>query len=238
MQDKQRRGGPRLDLRLRVRFLDDDRKPEAEATDISPGGARLESRVPLDKGSTVKLSLDAGDSEPVEAEATVAWCRERKGKLSRPLYDIGVRFEGEWLSQDRGKLGRALGRIFSFGEFEPARSYDRVKVTLHAKSMGDDGELLTVVDLSTAGMQLRSDASLGERVRTGETVIVELGMAGASLNLDAEVMWVSDQESGGEALMTSFGLHFSELSVDEKHSLASIVRGDSSPDQIKIFLPA
>ena len=238
MEDIKRRGGPRLDLRLRVRFLDDERKPEAEATDISPGGARLETRVPLEQGSTVKLSLDAGDGEPVEAEATVVWCRERQGKLLHPLFDIGVRFEGEWLSQDRGKLGRALGRIFSFGDFEPARSYDRVNVTLHAKSMGDDGEVLTVVDLSSGGMQLRSEIALGERVRTGETVIVEMSMASETLNFDAEVMWVTEQESGGQSLMTSFGLQFSDLEAEEQRSLAKVIRGDANPDQMKIFLPA
>lgn len=233
----ERRGGPRLDLRLRVRFLDDARKPEAEATDISPGGARLESRVPLEAGSTVMLSLDAGDGELVEAEASVAWCRERKGKLLRPLYDIGVRFGSEWLSQDRGKLGRALGRIFSFGDFEPARSYDRVNVTLHAKSMSGDSDPLTVVDLSSGGMQLRSETPLGDRVHTGETLLVEMSLGDDALTLDAEVMWVSDQESGGQALMTSFGLRFAELSADEDKTLASIMRGDSTPDQIKIFLP-
>ncbi len=231
-----RRGGSRLDLRLRVRFLDDTEKPEAEATDISPGGARLESRVPLEQGDTLRLSLDAGDSEPVEAVATVAWCRARKGVSLRKLYDIGVRFDTEWLNQKRGKLGRALGRIFSFSEFEPARAYDRVEVTLRAESVAGDHKL-TVVDLSEGGLQLRSDDPLGEAVHTGAAVIIEVPEGDDTVSIDGEIMWVADQAEGDQALSTSFGVRFVEPGDDEMGLIRDMMSGEKTPPSISLFLP-
>ncbi|MFH1811953.1 MAG: PilZ domain-containing protein [Pseudomonadota bacterium] len=236
MGSDERRGGPRLDLRLRARIVDDEAFPEAEATDISPGGARLESRVPLDPDSVIHLSMDAGDGEPVEAVATVAWCRPRKGVSLRKLYDIGVSFDTEWLSQKRGKLGRALGRIFSFSEFEPARAYERVLVTLRADSVDGADQALTVVDLSEGGMQLRCEDALGAQVHTGATVVVEIPAGDTTYSIDGVIMWVAQPEGADRTLFASFGVRFNDLGDDEQRVLREIMNGEMTPNGISIFL--
>lgn len=237
MGSDERRGGPRLDLRLRARIVDDEAFPEAEATDISPGGARLESRAPLDAGSVIHLSMDAGDGEPVEATATVAWCRPRKGMSLRKLYDIGVSFDSEWLSQKRGKLGRALGRIFSFSEFEPARAYERVLVTLRADTVDGADQPLTVVDLSEGGMQLRSDENLGPRVHTGAAVLVEIPAGDTTYSVEGDIVWVAQPEGADRTLYASFGVRFTEPGEDEKRVLREIMNGELMPTGISVFLP-
>lgn len=236
MSSDKRRSGPRLDLRLRVKFLSDERMPEAEATDISPGGARLECRVPIEPGARIDVALDAGDGEPVKTEATVAWCRQRKTMSLRKLYDVGVRFESEWLSGRRGKLGKALGRIFAFSECEPARAYDRVPVTLRARSLGDTELSLTVVDLSEGGMQLRSDSGLGTAVKTGATVIVEVPN-GDTVSIDGEIVWVVQQEEGDDAILASFGVRFVDLGEKELGVVQAIKDGRVVPPSLSLFLP-
>lgn len=233
----ERRGGPRLDLRLRVRFLDDPQMPEAEASDISPGGARLECRVPLDKNAVLRLSLDAGDGDPVEATATVAWCRQRKSMSLRKLFDVGVRFDTEWLGQKRGKLGRALGRIFSFSEFEPARAYERVVVTLRAENVDGEGSRLTVIDMSEGGMQLRADHPLGDKVHRGAAVIVEIPIGEEAISLDGEIVWVADKDDGDAAHSHSFGIQFTDPGETELAILGEIKAGVMTPPAISVFLP-
>ena len=237
MGSDERRGGPRLDLRLRVKFLSEDGMPEAEATDISPGGARLESRVAIEPGSIVSMALDAGDGETVVASGEVCWCRPRKGVSLRKLYDVGIRFESEWLAERRGKLGRALGRIFSFSEHEPARAFDRVLVTLRAENLAGESMQLTVVDVSEGGMQLRSDGELGEHIFIGAPAIVEIPHGDDSISIDGEIVWVAEQEQSKAALYSSFGVRFADPGVDELEVLRAIKEGDHIPDSISLFLP-
>jgi len=237
MGSDERRGGPRLDLRLRVKFLSEEGMPEAEATDISPGGARLESRVAIEPDTEVQMALDAGDGETVVANGKVAWCRTRKGVSLRKLYDVGIRFDSEWLAERRGKLGRALGRIFSFSEFEPARAYDRVLVTLRAESVDGEDLRLTVVDVSEGGMQLRSDGSLGPHIFIGAPIIVEIPMDGDTITIDGEIVWVAEQEEGKAALYASFGVQFAEPGIRELEVLRGIKEGDMTPTNISLFLP-
>lgn len=237
MGDDERRGGSRLDLRLRVRFLSEEHIPEAEATDISPGGARIESRVPIEQDSIITMELDAGDGETVQATGTVAWCRPRKSLSLRKLYDVGIRFETEWLSQKRGKLGTALGRIFAFGDFEPARAYDRVDVTLRAESVGSTELKLTVVDISEGGMQLRSEGELGKQIRTGATLIMEIPHTDETISLDGEIVWVAEVDGDQSAIYSSFGVHFPDAGVKELGALRALKTGDYVPASISLFLP-
>jgi len=236
MDNDERRGGPRLDLRLRVKFAQ-GLYPEAEATDISPGGARLESRVPIEADTKLNLELDAGDGETVDAVGTVCWCRPRKGVSLRKLYDIGIRFDSEWLAARRGKLGRALGRIFSFSEFEPARAYDRVLVTLRAESVDGKDLRLHVVDISEGGMQFRSEGPLGTAIYIGAPVIVEIPGDTDGISVDGEVVWVAEQDESQASIYSSFGVRFSDPGIRELEVLRSIKDGESTPRALSLFLP-
>src|SRR5262245_46830508 len=131
----ERRDGPRIDLRLRVRFEAGGVSGEAEASDVSPKGLRLESDNPVAKGTELKLSVDAGsDVEELQAVGHVTWCRERPSPTGKTVYDLGVAFESDWLAKDRGPLGSALARIFAMNSYEPARNFERTPVSLKASS--------------------------------------------------------------------------------------------------------
>ena len=71
-----RRDGQRIDLRLRVRYSADESRGEAEASDVSPHGLRLESDRALPLGARLQLHVDAGDGPPTPVTAQVMWCRE------------------------------------------------------------------------------------------------------------------------------------------------------------------
>ena len=45
-ENSERRDGPRIDLRLRVRYAAESLAGEAEASDLSPSGLRFESEAP------------------------------------------------------------------------------------------------------------------------------------------------------------------------------------------------
>ena len=54
----ERRDGPRIDLRLRVRYSVDELSGEAEASDVSPRGMRFETAVEVPAGGIVRWSAE------------------------------------------------------------------------------------------------------------------------------------------------------------------------------------
>ena len=115
----ERRDGPRIDLRLRVRYRvgeTGETLGEAEASDVSPKGLRLESEKPVEKGTLLHLQVDAGEVEELECMGQVTWCRPRVSPTGKTMYDLGVAFESDWLARDRGPLGSILRLIGRFGD--------------------------------------------------------------------------------------------------------------------------
>lgn len=237
-KSSERRDGPRIDLRLRVRWAADAGAitGEAEASDVSPRGLRLESDNEVEAGSDLTIVIDAGDEESLEALGKVTWCKPRPTPLGKTVYDLGVAFESDWLAQKRGPLGTALARIFAMNSVEPARSFERTPVSLRAAAAGYEAGGLEIADLSIGGMQLRAPEGLSEKMKMGGAVIVEVEVEGKTHSFDGQVVWVAGQEGGHHRLGDAFGVQFIDMSETERTVLDRVRLGKSTPERITVFL--
>lgn len=244
VKSSERRDGPRIDLRLRVRYEAGDPAlavaGEAEASDVSPKGLRLESDKAVEKGTALKLHVDAGEVEELEATGYVTWCRPRASPTGKTVYDLGVAFESDWLAKDRGPLGSALARIFAMNSYEPARNFERTPVSLSATSVSPALDL-EVGNLSIGGMQIRSKGPLGDHMRAGIGVRVEIEAEGSKRTLPGKVAWVAagrgDPSPAGPRVSDSFGVEFATtISADDRALLEKIRTGQTEPARITLAL--
>jgi hypothetical protein len=237
-KSSERRDGPRIDLRLRVRFEAGNASGEAEASDVSPKGLRLESEHPVEKGTQLKLHVDAGEVEELEAVGLVTWCRSHVSPTGKTLYDVGVSFESDWLARDRGPLGSALARIFAMNSYEPARSFERTPVSLTA-SVSSPAADLEIGNLSIGGMQIRSRGSLGD-LKSGVGLRVEVDVGGKVHKLPGKIAWVAGarEPSPGPRVSDSFGIEFGEITAEDRTLLEQIRTGKVEPKKIVLTLEA
>jgi hypothetical protein len=233
----ERRDGPRIDLRLRVRWSAQTAagpvSGEAEASDVSPKGLRLESEYHLDNGADLDLRVDVGgEADELVARGKVMWCRTHKSPTGRDVFDVGVAFESDWLARDRGPLGQALARIFAMNSYEPARTFERTQVRMSVSGSGplQAGEL-TMVDLSAGGMQLRAVGLLADVVRAGAAVEATLQAGSASRTLAGRIAWVASSPSGNR-----FGVEFVGLAADDTAFVDAVRAGQLEPGTVGIVL--
>jgi hypothetical protein len=233
----ERRDGPRIDLRLRVRWSAQTAagpvSGEAEASDVSPKGLRLESEHNLDNGTDLDLRVDVGgDTDELVARGKVMWCRTHKSPTGRDVFDVGVAFESDWLARDRGPLGQALARIFAMNSYEPARTFERTAVQVSASGSGplQTGEL-TMVDLSAGGMQLRASGQIADVVRAGVAVEATLQSGGTSRTLAGRIAWVASSPSGDR-----FGVEFVAPGADDTAFVEAVRAGQLEPGAVGIVL--
>ena len=240
-KSSERRDGPRIDLRLRVRYEAAGVDGEAEASDVSPKGLRLESDKPVEKGTALKLHVDAGEVEELEAVGYVTWCRPRPSPTGKTMYDVGVAFESDWLAKDRGPLGSALARIFAMNSYEPARNYERTPVSLTATSLAPALDL-EVGNLSIGGMQIRSKGPIGDHLKAGMGVKVDIEAEGAKRTLPGKVAWVAGGRDpqpppSGPRVADSFGVEFAtSISAEDRAFIERIRTGQSDPTRIVVTL--
>lgn len=229
----ERRDGARLDLQLRVRWAlqDGTVSGEGEATDVSPRGARLECREALKEGHRLSFTLDAGDGQGVTGTGQVTWCRGRGTAGGRTVYDVGVRFDDDWLKGDRGPLGRALGRFFAATEYEPARDFTRVRTRFVAQGKaGGDSVPLTVADLSEGGLRVSVEGStLPPGIKVGARMAVVFGDGGRA-RVQAAVAWVADAPAKGATINAQFGLSFDRDDATARDAVLAILASLGKPD--------
>ncbi len=236
----ERRDGPRIDLRLRVRWSATTSagpvSGEAEASDVSPKGLRLESEHQLENGSDLDLVVDiGGDADELIAKGKVMWCRLRESPTGRTMYDVGVSFESDWLTKDRGPLGQALARIFSMNSYEPARTFERTEVQLSVASTGPlSGGTLTMVNLSGGGMQVSLAGGNGDVVRAGIDVEVSIDVDGAAHAYVGRVAWVASAGEAGDR----FGVEFVNVAAAATATLDKIRTGEIHPTRVVLVLKA
>lgn len=85
------------------------REESTVSQDLSAGGLRFTTLMPLAAGSLIELEMVMPfDSLPLCVEAAVAWVREQHVK-GAPQYEVGVRFV-EMSAPDRGRLHAYLNR--------------------------------------------------------------------------------------------------------------------------------
>ncbi|MBM4279975.1 MAG: PilZ domain-containing protein [Deltaproteobacteria bacterium] len=240
-KSSERRDGPRIDLRLRVRWSakndGDNVSGEAEASDVSPRGLRLESEHDVKAGSPLHLIIDVGgDTEELVAEGQVMWCRHRPSPTGRPLFDIGVSFESDWLAKQRSPLGNALARIFAMNDYEPARTFARTGLGLAVDGTAFGGPL-ALVNLSQGGMQLKSTGQLAQQVRAGMRVEVVVEAAARAVTLAGKVAWVAAaaEGKGGE---DRFGVEFAGPGEGDNALLEAVCTGQTEAHKIALSLRA
>ncbi len=235
----ERRDGPRIDLRLRVRWSAQTSagqvSGEAEASDVSPKGLRLESEHHVDAGASLDLVVDVGgDADELTALGKVMWCRERESPTGRHLYDVGVAFESDWLAKDRGPLGSALARIFAMNSYEPARSFERTRISGNVDGAGPlAGGVLSMVNLSVGGLQLQSSGSIADVVRAGMDVAIGIEAEGRTRDFNGRVAWVAASDAGDR-----FGVEFMGASFDDKAALERLRSGQAEPEHVTLHLRA
>jgi Tfp pilus assembly protein PilZ len=226
VSSSERRDGPRIDLRLRVRYHSGTVDGEAEASDVSPKGLRLESELPVVVGTEMNLVIDVGgDTDELTAGGTVMWCRERPSPTGRMMYDVGVSFESDWLQHDRGPLGQALARIFAMNAYEPARVDERTEVRFIAHANTD---ILEVGNLSVGGMQLKGKTAVAHALTVGQMLQVTLTVDGEKHALKARVAWIAGQGqrvASAPRVDDSFGVEFVGASDADNAALEKIRRG-------------
>jgi hypothetical protein len=235
----ERRDGPRIDLRLRVRWsaktADGEVSGEAEASDVSPRGLRLESEHDVQTGSPLHLTVDVGgDTDELVAEGRVMWCRSRTSPMGKAYYDVGVSFESDWLTKERGPLGQALARIFAMNSYEPARAFARTTLALAVDGAAFGGPL-ALVNLSQGGMQLRSTGPLAGQVRAGMGVEVIVDAGERSVTLSGRVAWVT-AAAGGKEDEDRFGVEFSGPGQGDKALLEAVCHGSAEASRIGVTL--
>lgn len=110
----ERRDSSRLDLHVRVRYSLPAQgiSGEADATDVSRSGLRIESRQELPQGTRLDVELDDGQGHLEAGKAEVTWCRPRRSPAGgRTLYDVGLRLDQDWLKGATGPLAMALKTV-------------------------------------------------------------------------------------------------------------------------------
>ncbi len=237
----ERRDGPRIDLRLRVRWsAQTSNGPvtgEAEASDVSPKGLRLESEHKVDQGAALALVVDVGgDEDELVAAGSVMWCRERQSPTGKVIYDVGVAFESDWLAKDRGPLGQALARIFAMNSYEPARSFERTPIAIDVQGGGPltKDATLTMVNLSIGGMQLKCTGGVVDVVRAGMVVSIAIDAESRTLALGGKVAWVAASSEGH----SRFGVELADVAGPDKEVLERIRNGQSEPTRFAVTLRA
>lgn len=234
----ERRDGPRIDLRLRVRWSAQTAagpvSGEAEASDVSPKGLRLESEHNLENGADLDLRVDVGgDADELVARGKVMWCRTHKSPTGRDVFDVGVSFDSDWLARDRGPLGSALARIFALNSYEPARTFERTPVQLSVSGSGPLAGGLTMVDLSAGGMQLRAAGRLADAVRAGVGIETTLAAGADERTLPGRVAWVAAAETDDR-----FGIEFVGQKDGDAAFIESIRAGRAEPTRVGLVLKA
>lgn len=239
----ERRDGPRIDLRLRVRYTVGKKTGEAEASDISPRGLRLESYTSVKPGSELSMVVDTGEEESLQATGMVTWCQKRFTPTGRTIYDIGLHFAEEWLAQDRGPLGSALAKIFSMNEFEPARAFQRTQVALRAESSSTDPLKLEIVDLSAGGLQLKCTGQTHHQLNKEQTIKIEMVIADLCHVIEGKIVWVSASGDTADLDLNSteepvhyYGVQFIELELKDRDLLEQMQNSEIPPDRITFLL--
>ena len=240
MSESERRDGPRIDLRLRVRYsvvegtADGTYLPlsgEAEASDVSPKGLRLEGEIGVPVGATVALILEDGGDEKIETEGLVTWCSSRPSPTGRTMFDTGIHFEGEWLSNERGPLATALVKVWSMNSYEVARASERTKVSLTADNGRGDATAFEVADLSAGGMHVRPNATPDPLRTKGRDLVSRFDdPEGNTHVVNGRIVWIADEISGG------FGVQFLDASDAAVAFLEDVRKGHSRPKNVSIRL--
>ncbi len=241
MSESERRDGPRIDLRLRVRYrvvegsiehTDLSLSGEAEASDVSPKGLRLEGEIEVPVGATVDLILEDGGDEKIETQGHVTWCSSRQSPTGRTMFDTGVHFEGDWLGKDRGPLATALAKVWSMNQYEIARASERTKVSLTADNARGVDKAFEIADLSEGGMHVRSVLA-DDALRTkGRTLVATFHPPNSSEVhvVKGRIVWMADELAGG------FGVQFLSPPDEAINFLENVRKGHVSPEAVTIRL--
>ena len=194
----------------------------------------MSRKPPLETGATLRLMVDAGDEEELEAQGTVSWCRPRSSPGGKTMYDVGIGLDAGWLAQERGPLGAALARIFVLEQYEPARAATRASVSLQAFAENTPEWEFDVSDLSLGGMRLHTQMPGHGAVKSGQPLSVRFDETDDSWSIRAEVVWVAGDanEGAGHRMHDVLGVQFQDLGAEEAKRLEAICEGAHQPKRI------
>jgi len=231
-----RRDGPRLDVRLHVRWTAGLGKGEAEASDVSPRGLRLESEQEVTPGTQMEVVVDTGDQGELTAVGLVMWCRPHLTPTQRTVYDVGVRFDAPWATEENGALGRALARVFAMGGEDHTATWAKTGCVLRAGAK--DAVPLVLTEVAVGNLQFRAGAPLNDMLQSGRLVRLSVTAEGAEHALEGRVMWLVVQgpqtRSSTQRAQDTFGVELLELDAPQKALLERMRLGQTVADQVRI----
>ena len=234
MPSYERRDGSRLDLQLRVRYVPVGGGPagEGEATDVSPHGLRVESSTEPTSGTRLDVELDDGFGQSEKGSATVTWCRPRKTSSGKALFDFGLRLDDDWLTGERGPLGKALAKLFA----QAARDFGRI----HAEAVvgpGTPALPLTVSELSEKGIRLSlPGASTLPPLKLGAPMRVTLGPTDVSMVVESLTEHQAAGSGGHSHLGLAIGAEDEAGRQAAREVLALLGRDPAAKPRIAIYL--
>ncbi len=235
-QQENRNDMPRIDMQLRVRYNTPESSGEGIATDISPRGLRLVSDAELQEGQSCDIIIDSGDAEDGELsnQAQVTWCRSRLSPSGQSKYDIGLHLNGTWFQNKRGRLANALAHIFALNKVEPARQYERTKVSFEAENKNNPTEILHIADLSVGGMKIEAPQAFSTKPERGQQVVVLFVVDDNSYSLDGHIAWTKQKDPMIPDSVDALGICFTDAGRTETELLEMMARGECEPTHLQI----
>jgi Tfp pilus assembly protein PilZ len=231
MADRERPGAL---IRLEVEYPSSQALYTDYARSISRGGVAMDAEAPLEVGWGILFDLITPDlPSPVEVSGRVAWCRPAQGGKG---FTIGVRYELPE-GHRRLELERAIGRVVAGHQFDATRAYPRVPLAHASRGGGDVACTLRDLSLGGALIQINDDRPLRGRIAVRQPVRLNVSVAGIGVHIDAQVVWTAERyELEGNVFLGRLGLQFQALADEAAEVVAELLRGESEPDVMALYL--
>jgi hypothetical protein len=197
----------RLDVKAKAEIVvEGEDAVVAETLNISPTGAFLVTETPPPVGTEFDVSITIG-KESIKARASSVWTSDGK---QRPR-GTGARFDAP-----SSKLIKA-----ALANVQPRRQ-PRHAFRLEVDIEGRDSVTCKTFDVNDAGCFLVTDA----KFRVGEKLAMTLHMIDSPVQVEGEVVWVSDGKGGRPP---GIGIRFARSTPELRAQLGSLIAREGTP---------
>lgn len=228
---KDRRKSNRQTYTIPVRLMGEEVESHFFSIDISTGGIRLFSRIPLEFAQAYELDLFLeGFPHPVRVKGKLAW--QRKLNIQDQLHEVALVFSE--ISAEHRQVLQDYAKKWLGTDRTERRKFLRVPRLLEADVVQESKEATIsgyVLDISELGARFLSPLLLEEK----STVVLKVELAeGITTSISGRVAWGKPSESIGEVLRgmkAVHGIKFQVHSVELQAFLNSYVKFQNESTQ-------